>query len=255
MTNPYDIIATWYDREHADFSADLELYRGYAEAANGPILEVGCGSGRLLIPLAAEGYALTGIDTSAVMLERCRATAQTWDAPVTLVQADMTDFYLSERHFALIYVALGTFNHLSSLADRRASLQTMRAHARAGATLIIDIAQAEPRQIATLADSGLLLHSGTWFEDDEVFSHSIAARPDHEPGAYRLTHWYDRHRQDGPLTRTACETTLSIIGYTEMILLLESTGWHLRRTFGDHDLSEWDEQAPRLILLAQAAER
>ena len=68
LMNDYDLIAPFYDIEHAQFDEDLELYRSFAELCTGPLLELACGSGRLLIPLAREGYTLTGVDTSEKML-------------------------------------------------------------------------------------------------------------------------------------------------------------------------------------------
>src|SRR5216683_1095411 len=68
----YDSIAPFYDIEHAEFDEDLDMYRNFAELCGGKILELACGSGRLLLPLAREGYTLTGVDTSAGMLEIAR---------------------------------------------------------------------------------------------------------------------------------------------------------------------------------------
>src|SRR5260370_37755101 len=68
----YDSIAPFYDIEHAHFDEDVDMYRNFAELCGGKILELACGSGRLLLPLAREGYTLTGVDTSAGMLEIAR---------------------------------------------------------------------------------------------------------------------------------------------------------------------------------------
>src|SRR5437764_11084925 len=96
--NDYDRIASFYDIEHAQFDADLDMYRNFAQLRSGPLLELACGSGRLLLPLARDGYELTGVDSSATMLklaqealeqvgltERCR-----------LVQQDMSTMKLGQ---------------------------------------------------------------------------------------------------------------------------------------------------------------
>src|SRR5579885_2989432 len=74
----YDVIAPFYDVEHAQFDEDLDLYQNYAELCGpgSPLLELACGSGRLLAPLAAEGYTLVGVDSSAAMLALARQNAQ-----------------------------------------------------------------------------------------------------------------------------------------------------------------------------------
>ena len=67
---PYEPIAAYYDSEHDQFSDDVEWYVHLAEVAGPWVLELGCGSGRLMAPLAAAGNQVVGIDASAAMLER-----------------------------------------------------------------------------------------------------------------------------------------------------------------------------------------
>src|SRR5918993_5294276 len=74
--DPYAELPDLYDLEHAGFSDDVELYLRLAEVVGDPILELGCGTGRVLAPLAAAGHRITGIDLSPPMLERARATLQ-----------------------------------------------------------------------------------------------------------------------------------------------------------------------------------
>jgi cyclopropane fatty-acyl-phospholipid synthase-like methyltransferase len=74
-TDPYAAIAALYDLEHGEYDADLDLYLSLALATGDPVLELGCGSGRLLVPLAEAGHRVTGVDQSRPMLERARAVA------------------------------------------------------------------------------------------------------------------------------------------------------------------------------------
>ena len=60
----YDQIAHYYDLTHADLTDDIDFILSLAQAVNGPILELGCGSGRLLLPLARAGFTVTGVDNS-----------------------------------------------------------------------------------------------------------------------------------------------------------------------------------------------
>src|SRR3954471_22306929 len=107
MNDDYDVIAPFYDREHAHFSEDLDLYRNFAEACGGKILELACGSGRVLLPLAHEGYTLTGVDTSDAMLNIARQRLQEEGliARCTLVQQDMSALQLNQK-FRLAFIAL-----------------------------------------------------------------------------------------------------------------------------------------------------
>ena len=89
----YASIAEFYDLEHADFDADIDLYRQLAEVVGDPILELGCGSGRVLLPLAAAGYRVTGLDHSRSMLARARmaASREGLAERVSLVAGEMED--------------------------------------------------------------------------------------------------------------------------------------------------------------------
>ena len=68
----FDRFAPFYDLEFGAFADDLPLYRGFAARGAGPVLELGCGTGRALLPLARDGFAVTGVDLSPAMLALAR---------------------------------------------------------------------------------------------------------------------------------------------------------------------------------------
>ena len=70
MIDDFDPYARFYDQDLDAFNADLQMYEQFAARCDSPILELGCGTGRVLIPLAHQGYRVTGIDASAAMLEK-----------------------------------------------------------------------------------------------------------------------------------------------------------------------------------------
>src|SRR6058998_322669 len=102
----YDLIAPYYDIEHQQFNEDLDMYRDFAALSTGPLLELACGSGRLLIPLALDGYTITGVDGSGKMLSLARERVQQANltSRITLVQQDMTALQLSQK-FSFAFVA------------------------------------------------------------------------------------------------------------------------------------------------------
>src|SRR5512137_1420203 len=98
-------LAALYDAVYAN-SADIAFWQAIATAGSDGLLELGCGTGRVLLPLARAGHTVTGLDLATPMLERCRTHLQA-EPPevrerVTLLEADMTAFDL-DRHFAQIY--------------------------------------------------------------------------------------------------------------------------------------------------------
>src|SRR5947208_15801536 len=172
--NEYDLIAPFYDIEHQQFAEDLDMYRNFAELCSGPLLELACGSGRLLIPLARDGYAITGVDTSEKMLSRARERVQQANLTtnVTLVQQDMSALQLP-RKFSLAFIALGSFAHLTSRKVQQQALAAVRAHLNTGGTFIVDISNSDARYMENL--SGQLLHQGTWRgEDGTLFTHMVS---------------------------------------------------------------------------------
>ena len=114
--DPYAAIAPYYDIEHGDYDADVELYLGYAGMIGSPILELGCGSGRLLVPLAQAGYDVSGIDNSAAMIELAhkRLTAE----GLPQVEARVGDMRVidgyDDSHFRMVFAAFNSFLHLET---------------------------------------------------------------------------------------------------------------------------------------------
>src|SRR5689334_13447124 len=87
----YDRFAPFYDLEFAEFDDDLRLYFAFAEHSGGPILELGCGTGRLVVPLAEAGYDVTGVDLSPAMLALATETVERAGVAnsVTLLEDDI----------------------------------------------------------------------------------------------------------------------------------------------------------------------
>jgi SAM-dependent methyltransferase len=104
-------------------------------AAGGPVLELGVGTGRLAIPLAARGLAVTGIDVSGAMLDQLRA--KPGSDRVTVVQGDMGE-QLPEGPFGLVYAAANTFFNLTSEDLQQRCLQHVHACLQPGGHLVID---------------------------------------------------------------------------------------------------------------------
>ncbi|MGH7466784.1 MAG: class I SAM-dependent methyltransferase [Longimicrobiales bacterium] len=139
----YQHIADLYD--HVTLYAqrrDIEFYVDAARAVGGPVLEVGCGTGRVLLPTARAGIEITGLDASPHMLEECRTRLQQESAEVRarvrLVQADMRDFQLEQR-FRLVTIPFRPFQHLARVADQIACLHSLHRHLVPDGKLVFDL--------------------------------------------------------------------------------------------------------------------
>ena len=139
----YEAIADLYDHV-AEYAArqDVQFFVEMARETGGPVLEVGCGTGRVLIPTAREGFEIVGLDVSPAMLGQCRHNLANEPAPVRerveLVEADMRDFDLG-RQFALITTPFRGFQHLFTVEDQLACLASLRRHLADDGRLVLDI--------------------------------------------------------------------------------------------------------------------
>ncbi len=142
-----DVFAEFYDHTPLYLSRpDIAFYVEEARSA-GAVLELGCGSGRILIPTAAAGVPITGLDLSESMLARCRDKLAEQPsevrARVRLVHTSMTAFDLAEK-FPLVTTPFRAFQHLISIDDQLACLRCVHRHLAPGGRLILDMFQVNP---------------------------------------------------------------------------------------------------------------
>lgn len=143
MDDSYLSVADFYDhvipyRERTDVAFFVDA----ARESGGYVLELGCGTGRLLIPTARAGNQIVGLDYSTQMLDICRqrlsAESDAVRAKAELVQGDMRHFDLG-RCFTLATIPFRAFQHLIELNEQLACLTSVRRHLEAGGRLILDL--------------------------------------------------------------------------------------------------------------------
>ena len=127
----YDLIYSWYD-------VDIAFYIDQARAARGPVLEVGCGTGRILIPTLAAGVDIEGFDREPGMLERLESKAAAQKLQARVHVADMRDFTMP-RKYALITIPFRAFMHLMTTDDQVRALRCMREHLQPGGALVYNL--------------------------------------------------------------------------------------------------------------------
>jgi ubiquinone/menaquinone biosynthesis C-methylase UbiE len=119
-------------------AGDVDFYLELARETGGPVLEHGTGSGRILLPLAATGLEVTGVDISPAMLEIARLRLQAAGLSAELVQAPMQSFEAPGR-FSLALIPARAFQHLTEPADQRICLERIRRSLRPGGLLAINL--------------------------------------------------------------------------------------------------------------------
>jgi SAM-dependent methyltransferase len=132
-----------FDRLFAGTSPDLGFWLSLAATHGDPILELGCGTGRVAIPLAQRGFRVTGIDRSEAMLQQARTKSAQANANVEWLEADIRDLHLDQA-FALIIIPNNTLCHLLDLGDFEACMACVRSHLAPCGRFAIDVFVPKP---------------------------------------------------------------------------------------------------------------
>jgi SAM-dependent methyltransferase len=202
----------WHDVECGGYEADLELWRSLAADAGGPILEIGCGTGRVALDLAARGHEVAALDSDAALIgalvERARARGVAVDATV----GDARSLSLARRDFALVVAPMQVVQLMGGSAGRADMLASVRDHLGDGGRFAA--ALADPFDGVPAADAGPPLPD-VREQDGWVFSSTpVAVRT--EAGGTAI----DRLRQavspDGRLDESMTSIVLDAVDAPEL---------------------------------------
>lgn len=241
-------VVRLYELEHAAFHEDEHLYLSYAMLTGGPVLELGCGTGRLLLPLLEAGYQVTGVDASGEMLQRAREKLSRFpQSQYRLEQSLLTDLdCLADGTFGLAFCALNTWLHLDS---PEAALSALNAAYRAllpAGLLVLDVED----PLRWTPGKGEWLLGGVWQVGAETVVKSVASVHDPASGRDLVTVLWDT-TDGGPLRRTVFTTSMRTCTRGELVQMLERAGFELEDTLGSWDLDPYEGRGDRLILVAR----
>lgn len=246
----FAILSQFYDLEYSVFDADLEMYRQFAERARGPILELGCGTGRVLEALVEIDQPITGIDHSESMLAIARDRL---GDHVDLVARDMRfaadEPTLPNAPFSFVLSAINTFLHLSDVQSQLATLRSVRAITAPGGTLLLDIFVPDPRFLASL-DGSLHIEFQHQFPDGRRLDKIVARSHDLASQLIQTTVYFDISTPDGAIQRLVDHYNTRYIHLYELEHLLSRAGWDLVSLYGGYDLEPFDSEAERIVALA-----
>lgn len=245
----YADIVDLYDLEHDHYTEDVEFLIELANLGDGAILELGCGSGRILLPLAESGHRVVGVDSSEPMLQSARARARKQNVDVTLRRGDMARIdTIPGGPFGLIIASLNSIMHLSEQGQRR-MIETAHEALNPGGRLVIDTLNPSLSQLNHLLNTTHV--EGSWTTDDGVSIDKWGHRqPSADPQVIDTLIWYDRVQTDGTIHRTRTRFDLRYIHQRELALLLEIAGFVDVDWYGSYELDPWDAESDRIIVVA-----
>ena len=215
----YDRIARVYDPWSASVVEDVPFYLDEAVRSGGPVLELGVGTGRIAIPIAAAGVEVVGVDLSEGMLEVAREQAALAGVTVDLRHGDMRDPPV-EGTFPLVIVPFRSMLHMETDADRRKALGAVRRLLAPGGRFVFDV-------FAPAADDIEDTH-GRWIE--------------REPGIWERADWNEETRTLVLRVRNESaesEMSLAWLSMPEWRLLLAQEGFEVEALYGWFDRSPW----------------
>jgi SAM-dependent methyltransferase len=248
----YGDYARFYDLDFGERQDDLLMIEQFAARCGSPILELACGTGRLLMPLARKGYRVTGVDVSEAMLEGAQRKVRAEDLGrhVTLVRQDIQELAL-EGTFTLAFCAVNSFMHLLTTDAQLTALRRIRGHLGPGGLLVLDLfnpdlarllearGQVSLDRIMVNPDRGnRLMRFGTQTVD-------LAEQTLH------VTYVMDEVDGQGGVQRTVFPFSIRYLFRSELVLLLRHAGYEIEAIYGSYDLDEFAGDSERLIAVAR----
>ncbi|HWS56636.1 MAG TPA: class I SAM-dependent methyltransferase [Pyrinomonadaceae bacterium] len=238
---------------------DFDFFIEAAQASGGPVLEVGCGTGRILIPTARAGVEIVGLDLSPQRLEVCRE--RVLDEPeavrsrIRLIQADMRNFDLAQT-FKLVTLPFRPFHCLTTVKDQILCLETIHRHLAAGGRVIVDLFN--PSLEALARDN-----VGQEFGDEPEFTipdgrrvvrrHKIVSR-DYASQVMQIEVVYYLTHPDGREERRVHAFSWHYFFRFEAEHLLARCGFEVEAVYSDYDKSPYGSKYPgELILVGRKA--
>ncbi|MCL0089173.1 class I SAM-dependent methyltransferase [Dehalococcoidia bacterium] len=248
-------FAEFYDILHFSYKQDIPFFVEMARRYGPLVLELGCGTGRLLLPIAESGTAIVGLDSSDQMLAICRTKMNVYDeqtkARITLVHGDMVDFQLNQI-FALAFFACNTFNLLISQEHQVKALCKVYDHLSAEGILIID--NCTPNIQGFMESNGK--QAVYEFVNPANGNKIIDKFTPHYDFIQQLEHAKIvlEEYSEGELVRTArTKTTSTFLFPRELQLLLKYCRFEVLNIWKNHNQESFDSDAGEIIILARKA--
>lgn len=236
---------------------DIDFYAEEARNTPGEVLELGCGTGRVLIPIARLGKKITGIDSSPRMLGQCKARLMSEPAAVremaTLKAGDMRNLDLG-RTFSLVTIPFRPFQHLILIAEQIATLETAYRHLEPGGRLIFDVFNPNPRYFVDE-------HRADEREDTPetpLPNGRTFRRTGRVPAVYIADQYSEVEliyyvRNGGKTERLVQAFPMRWFWRHEVEHLLARCGFRIEAVYGDFDRSPLVDTSPEMIFVAERA--
>ncbi|HEY8286889.1 MAG TPA: class I SAM-dependent methyltransferase [Chloroflexota bacterium] len=240
-----------YDLMHEDQVEDIEFVRhSVAMLPDGArVLELGCGTGRLLRPILEDGAVAVGLDREPAMLRVAASKLGMFGERLGLLEGEMTRFEAPGEPFDLALIGLNTFMHLLTMRNQMSCLECIHRHLRPGGTLLIDLAN--PHSVLRDTQQGMTQHRFTKLgsrDADTLTTLWSATMFNLTKQLAHTTLLFDEvDNRTGLFHRTSADIVLRLTYRYELEHLLARTGFTTRALYGDYESSPYEDDSERLI--------
>lgn len=245
----YDNVTLYNARPDVDFYVEEALTHG------GKVLEIGCGTGRILIPAARQGAEITGLERSPRMLAQCKARLAEEPPEVqknaTLVQADMRDFNLG-RQFSIIMIPFRPLQHLVAVSEQISALRAMHRHLEPGGRLVFDVFNPKIQYLVEDNSREREDTAEVVLPDGRAFRRTARVAAVHVADQYNeIELIYYVRGTDGKIQRLVQGFPMRWYWRYEVEHLLARCNFRVKAIFGDFNRSPLTDVSPEMIFMAE----
>ncbi len=234
--------------QSGEVSTKVDFYLDLATAARRPVLELACGTGSVLLPIAARGIECEGVDLSSDMLTAAQAKFEAKALSALFHIGDMASFDLGRR-FGLIFIASNSLLHLHSADDIVRCFQSVHGHLRQGGRFAFDIFNPSVRVLAGADGTRREMQRFDDPEKGEVRV-DVAERYDAVAQVTRGVWYFSTESETDFLT---VSVDVRSIFPQELPLLVETGGFRLLERYGDFSYSPFTNESPHQVCVCEAA--
>ncbi|MGQ9706197.1 MAG: class I SAM-dependent methyltransferase [bacterium] len=251
--NVFDIIAEIYDISNP-LREDISFWLKMAEEFGDPILELGCGTGRILIPIAEAGYKVLGLDISKKMLNILMGKIDTLNDKVkeriTIRRADFRDFKIEEK-FSMAFFAYSTLYSATTQEEQITTIRCINSHLKKGGVFITASFNPDIKRISE--NHKFLMLDFTYQDPTGELLLTRMSQTEYFPFNQTLksNQIYDIKEKGKPTERYAIELNLRYIFPPEMRHMLYYCGFEIIDEYGDYNLAPLKENSPQMIFVAK----
>jgi SAM-dependent methyltransferase len=240
--------------EYQGLAHDIARYRELAAVEGGRILDLCCGTGRVTIPLARDGYSITGVDISEGMLARFRMNlhreAELVQKRIEIVQQDISQLDLAFKDYDFALIAFNSLLCITTFKRQQQALEAVARHLRTGALLAIDIVN--PLSLKIEGDSvPKPFFTRRNPETGNTYTRFAMSDPFDADHQQRLHGWYDELEPDGHIKRTFYSLHWRPVFRFEIELMLERVGFGLEEIQGGHLHEPYTAKSPRMFVISR----